>query len=453
MHKDICSCDISLQDPTARAEWDKLVVGFLAHTQSTPTHLGAVLEREPGFAMAQAARGIFSLMMGKSELAQVGAEADKIAQRALAAGGATKRERLWCEALSVWVKGRPSAAVVCMEECLRLNPADTLSAKVCHAIRFIMGDNHGMRRSIERVMPAHGKDHPLRGYALGCLAFTQEETGSYRAAEKSGLLALQHTNNDAWGLHALAHVYDMTNRPDCGIDLIQTNAAAWVHCNNFRYHVWWHQALLHLDRREYDLVLDLYDTKIRQDKTDDYRDFSNASSLLIRLELDGVDVGDRWTELADLAESRSTDGCLVFADLHYMLALAGDNRTDAVARMTARVARDASAANEQAYVMGNPGLDTAQGLAAFGEGQYDAAFAKLSAAQPQFQIMGGSHAQRDVFERITIDAGLSAGRLEAAETLLLERTRLRNGCEDAYTAARMQMITDARALQGSVAAE
>ncbi|MEM7440326.1 MAG: tetratricopeptide repeat protein [Pseudomonadota bacterium] len=453
MFKDVCTCDISLQNPVAITEWDQMVKGFLAHTQSTPIHLGKVLELEPGFAMAHAARGLFSLMLGKAELFAVATDAGAAARAALSAGGATRRERLWCDALDAWLGGRPTQSISCMEQALRLNPADTLSAKVCHAIRFILGDSVGLRQSIERVLPAHGLDHPLRGYALGCLAFAQEETGSYRAAEKSGLMALEHVNDDAWGLHAVAHVYDMTNRPDHGIALIQRNIPAWDHCNNFRYHVWWHQALLHLDQGDYATVLSLYDSKIRQDKTDDYRDFSNASSLLTRLELEGVNVGDRWAELADLAETRADDGCLVFADLHYMLALAGDKRADAVARMTARVARDAGETNDQAKVMCHPGLAAAEGLAAFGEGQYDLAFAKLSAAQPKFQIIGGSHAQRDVFERITIDAGLRAGRLDAAEVLLQTRTALRAGREDAYTAARTQMINDARDLRPSVAAE
>jgi hypothetical protein len=49
-----------------------------------------------------------------------------------------------------------------------------------------------------------------------------------------------------------------------------------------------------LDLGRYDAVLDLYDTEIRAERTDDYRDISNATSLLMRLELDGIEVGDRW---------------------------------------------------------------------------------------------------------------------------------------------------------------
>ena len=67
---------------------------------------------------------------------------------------------------------------------------------------------------------------------------------------------------------------------------------------------------------------------IRRHRTDDYRDISNATSLLMRLELEGMNVGRRWDELASLSEARVDDGCLVFADLHYMLALAAAGRVD-----------------------------------------------------------------------------------------------------------------------------
>ncbi|MFY0680708.1 MAG: tetratricopeptide repeat protein [Thalassovita sp.] len=450
---DITASQTSLTNADVLEDWNAMILAFLAHGADAPVHLGNVLKAEPDYPMALAAKGLFSLMMGRRELFEVAAQANKAAQKALAQGGAAEREVLWCAALDDWLKGRPSHAILRLEEAMRLNPADTLSMKVSHAIRFILGDNHGMLRSVEQVIGAHDRDHPLRGYALGCHAFALEETGSYALAERAGREALEYAPNDAWGLHAVAHVYDMTHRPKEGISLIETNASAWNHCNNFRFHVWWHKALLHLDQGDHAKVLDLYDAKIRHDKTDDYRDFSNASSLLMRLELDNVDVGDRWGELADLAESRSDDGCLVFADLHYMLALSGDNRPGAVARLTARVARDAQGTEENAKIMLDPGRAAAEGLAAFGEAQYDTAYRNLAAARPQFQIMGGSHAQRDVFERVTIEAALRAGHLNDAETLISERVALRNGAADSFGEARMQMIIDARAHGANMAAQ
>ena len=86
----------------------------------------------------------------------------------------------------------------------------------------------------------------------------------------------------------------------------------------------------------------------------------------------------------------------------------------------------------------------ATGLEAFGEGNYDSAFANLSRARGSLQLAGGSHAQRDVFERITIDAGLRAGQLDAVEAILDDRRSKRGGAEDNYAIARRELIAAGR---------
>ncbi|WP_299499642.1 tetratricopeptide repeat protein [uncultured Roseobacter sp.] len=444
MMYDICNCPVSLTDPEALDHWNGMIRAFLAHSTATPTHLAAVLASHPDFAMGHAARGLFSLMLGRAEMVQTAKEAAVAAHEASANSTLSFREAAWTRALDHWLEGRPSKAVAAMEGVLTRHPEDTLSAKVSHAIRFILGDANGMRSSIERVLAAHGDDHACRGYVLGCHAFALEETGAYDQAEAAGREGLLLAPDDAWGLHAITHVYDMTARPDLGIGLIESHTSAWDHCNNFRYHVWWHKALLHMDRGQLDVALGLYDAQIRADKTDDYRDISNATSLLIRLELEGVDVGPRWEELADLAQKRTDDGCVVFADLHYMLALTGADRPDAKAAMAQRFARDAATSGEMPQRYADPGCAALSGLNAFAEGRYDAAFADLTAARPAMQTIGGSHAQRDVFERITIDAGLRAGRYEQTEAVILDRLARRAGREDRFTTTRLATIHEAR---------
>ncbi|XDA97726.1 tetratricopeptide repeat protein [Sulfitobacter sp. LCG007] len=440
MIHDICRSPVSIGSTQGLAHWNAMIRAFLAHGTETPAHLARLLEAEPDFAMGHAARGLFSLLLGRAEMIAVAREASADAHAAALRCTPYPREQAWIAALDRWLDGRPGASIAALEDALGLEAADTMSAKVSHAIRFVLGDAAGMRRSIERVLHAHDADHACRGYALGCHAFALEETGDYGAAEEVGREGLSHAPDDAWGLHAVAHVYDMTALPSLGIRLIDSHRSVWSHCNNFRYHVWWHKALLHLDRGEYDVALSLYDSQIRADRTDDYRDVANATSLLVRLELDGVAVGPRWEELADVAERRSSDGCLVFADLHYMLALAGGRRDTARIRMSARFARDSRRPGEMNQRFANPGQAALAGLNAFAEGRYDSAFRNLLAARPFMQRIGGSHAQRDVFERITIDSGLRAGQYDMADDLLCDRLRRRGGNEDRYTASRLARL-------------
>ncbi|NNE52632.1 MAG: tetratricopeptide repeat protein [Sulfitobacter sp.] len=444
MKTDICNAPVTLDTAAALESWNAMVRAFLAHSPATPQHLGAVLEADPGFALGHAARGLFSLMMGRAEMWQVAEEARRAAHFACKNGAPNARERHWIDALDAWLDNSPTGAVAALERVLDDLPQDTLSAKVSHAIRFILGDPAGMRASAERVLPAHGPDHPLYGYLMGCYAFTLEETGDYEAAERTGLEGLNYAPDDAWGLHAVAHVHDMRAEPDAGITLIEENRSAWEGSNNFRYHVWWHKALLHLDRGEMEVALRLYDSQIRADKTDDYRDIANATSLLMRLELENIDVGDRWNELGVLAEKRIDEGCVVFADLHYQLALAGAHKGAAARAMMDRFARDAKDTGDMASRVADPGLSALAGLNAFAEGRYGDAFWQLAAARPKMQTIGGSHAQRDVFERMTIDAGLRAGHFDAAESILLQRLALRGGREDRFAATRFDHLSRAR---------
>ncbi|MBF9044115.1 tetratricopeptide repeat protein [Rhodobacterales bacterium HKCCE4037] len=421
--------------------WTATQKAFLAHGATTPDHLAKTLAADPHFALGHAVKGLFLLLLGRRELVATAREAAATALAADADRPVTPRERAFLDALDAWLGGQPSRSVAHLDNVLLDHPDDPLALKITQAIRFVLGDAQGMRLSLEQVLPAYGDDHPARGYILGCHAFALEETGDYGPAVAAGCKALDLAPDDAWGLHAVAHVYDMLAEPAKGLTWLKGREGAWAHCNNFRFHVWWHKALMHLDLGETDVVLDLYDTLIRAEKTDDYRDISNATSLLMRLELEGVDVGTRWDELADLSADRTEDGSLIFADLHYLLALIGGRRADATATLVARIAADgASARTEAALRMATPGTAAAMGLEAFGEGNYCAAFRGLSKARRHMQLAGGSHAQRDVFERLTIDAGIRAGALCETSAILDERAARRAGREDSFAKSRRAML-------------
>lgn len=449
MTQDIFGQTTSLAAGPALDSWNKTQLAFLAHGAATPGHLADVLAAAPDFALGNAVKGMFYVLLGRKELTQTAREALVAANAAARDNPVSTREQHFIDALAMWLAGQPRGALFHFEALLAASPTDVLAMKLDHATRFILGDSVGMRRMIEKVMPAYSSDHIGRGYLMGCYAFALEETGEYARAQSMGREGMLISPDDAWGLHAVAHVHDMTADAAGGIAWLTGRENAWAHCNNFRYHVWWHKALMHLDLGQYDLVLDLYDREIRSDKTDDYRDISNATSLLSRLELDGIDVADRWEELATISASRTEDGCLIFADLHYMLALVGDNRDAEIKTLLGRLHRDAKESKTDIQkAMADPGVAAANGLEAFGEAAFDKAFLNLAQARVHIRDAGGSHAQRDVFERLTIDSGIRAGFLDEAELILDERTNLRKGHEDGYAAARRDLIAKGRDASG-----
>jgi tetratricopeptide (TPR) repeat protein len=425
---------------TAMKDWNRTIRGLLAHAATTATDLGAVLAATPSFALGHAVRGFSCMLLGRAEMTSYARQAYA---DAMASDGGTAREAAFVAALGEWLAGRPSAAAARLENVLADNPRDALAMKLAHAIYFMTGRLTDMRNSVERVLPAWG-DHPARGYLLGCLAFAMEETGEYDLAARLGRDAVEVNADDAWAMHAVVHVYDMTGRSEEGLQWLNGREASWAHCNNFRFHMWWHRALMHLDSGRHDMALAIYDTQVRSESTDDYRDIANAASLLARLQLEGVDVGRRWEEMADICERRTADACLAFADLHYMLALCGGHRDGAVSRLIASMAASPAEPGEAQRLIASPGRCMAQGLQAFATGEYHVALQKLRVGLPQAQALGGSHAQRDVFAQIAVEAALRSGHFAEAELMLRDRQLQRAGSIDGFMHSRMAVVEASR---------
>ena len=405
----------------AAGKFDALTRAFLAHGKATQNALCECFEADDRFTMAHAARGFFCVLLGQRRYLAPAEEALAKARACAAERGATARETRLIEALADLVADRPAAAVDKLNRQLEREPLDAFTIKVSHGLQFMLGRNAGMRASLESVMPAWREDTPDAGYILGCYGFALEETGDYRAGEITARRGVAIAPDDAWGWHAVAHVMEMQGRAREGISWLGAFEDRLPQVNNFGYHVYWHKALFHLELGEIDRVLRLYDEGIRNVRTDDFRDIANGASLLMRLHFDGVDVGDRWEELADLATGHACDHILTFADAHYAMALAGAGRPDALADMRAAIEAAGQGEGHGAQMMRRFGVPLVAGISAFGAGDYAAAEAALASVRSSLQAIGGSHAQRDVLEQMVIEAAMRAGHGGAAVGLLRER--------------------------------
>lgn len=403
--------------------FDETVGHFLAHCHLTPDALTRTLAADPGLVLAHVARGFFVGLLAQGRMRPIMAESLAAAQRHLAERGGTARERAYVEALGDWCAGDWEAAAERLAAITRRYPLDGLGIKLTHGVYFMLGANERMRDATAAVLPAWDESVAGFGYVLGCHAFGLEECGAYAEAEAVGRRALELAPTDAWGLHAVAHVLEMTGQPHAGIAWLAAHEANWGHCNNFAYHVYWHWALFHLELGEGEAALALYDRSVRHERTDDFRDISNGASMLWRLEHEGVAVGDRWTELAELAARHFDDFTLVFADAHYALALGGAGRLEQAHRF-AEACRGAAAAGSdgtQRRRARTIGTRLVEAVVAASAGEPERAVTLLMPVRHQLQSIGGSHAQRDVFVRLLIDAALAAGRIEDARTVLTER--------------------------------
>jgi tetratricopeptide (TPR) repeat protein len=423
---DALGLDMTISSQAAVQHWNDVVVGALSHAKTTPSALGALLEADPDNTLALSSKSLFLVMLARSEMLAAARDAAAKAADSFAHRGGTAREGRYVAAALLASQGHWWKAIAELEAVLEDEPEDSLAAKVTHGLRFMLGDRRGLQKSIENVINSVGRDHPHIGYLMGCHAFALEENGDYKAAESTGRIAVARAPKDAWGLHAVSHVFEMTGRAQEGVEWLAGREGSYAHCNNFGYHVFWHMALFRLELGDAAGALALYDEKIRSERTDDFRDMANAASLLARIELDGVNVGARWDELADIAERRIADQALVFADLHYLLALLGAGKPASVETLIAQFeAPGEGRLSDQASPARQAGALTGRGLMAFRDKRYGEAARDLVAARKHWQSIGGSHAQRDVFEQFALEALIRCGDTRQAETLLSERQRHR----------------------------
>jgi tetratricopeptide (TPR) repeat protein len=374
---------------------NETLMSYLAIGRQTGGLLKSTLEADPGMVMGHCLKGYFFLLMASGPLQVRVPKVLAAAGQGLA--GASPREQAHVQALTHWAGGDQGAAARVWEEILSDHPLDILALRLAHHAYFYNGAAGEMLVSIERVLGAWDDSLPGYGFVLGMQAFALEETGDYAAAEKTGRAAVHINADDPWAIHAVAHVMEMQDRHSEGIDWITGLQPHWNAANNFRYHVWWHRALMHLDRGELDEALRLYDEDIWDPDSDEYLDLCNDAALLLRLELLGVNVGDRWQGLAEKVAGRTDERILAFVDCHFVAILAAAGRMEA-----ARAMADAMA--QAGGVFANVGAPVSNALIAHRSSRYADVARMLRDIRSSIVTMGGSHAQRDLFELILKDA-------------------------------------------------
>jgi tetratricopeptide (TPR) repeat protein len=263
-------------------------------------------------------------------------------------------------------------------------------------------------------------------------AFGLEESGHYDRAEATGLAALDRNPDDVWGVHAVVHTYEMQGRVDDGIRFLRAREGDWGSGNLFTTHNWWHLALYLLEAGRYEEALAIYDAEVHNDESAGISlEMLDASALLWRLTLDGVDTGDRFAKLATAWAPRVVDEpWYVFNDFHAVVALAGAARTDDARAVIERLERYVASAPVQPGSNGamtaEVGLPASRAVLAYTEGRHDDVVGELLPIRTVFHHFGGSHAQRDVLERTLTESAIRSGRLDLARALLDERLSQRD---------------------------
>ncbi|WP_119462795.1 tetratricopeptide repeat protein [Rhodospirillaceae bacterium SYSU D60014] len=398
----------------------ELLLGYFADPLAA---IDEALAENPAFVMGHCFRaGLFLISSERGaepELRRSLEAAEALARKA------NDRERGHMAAARAWLEGDFHEAVERYSSVLIDHPRDIFALQMAHLGDFFLGQSVMLRDRVARVLPDWDEAVPGFGYVLGMHAFGLEESNQYGRAEATGRRALALMPRDPWAVHAVAHVMEMQGRLADGIEWLTSRTDDWAPENMFAFHNWWHLALYHLDLGQTDRVLQLYDEAIRPKHSAVALEMLDAAALLWRLHLRGVDVGNRWAELADTYEPMAEDAYYTFNDMHAMMAFVADGREEAAKRLLAALERRITGGGTNGVMTREVGLPVCRAIQAFGKGDYATTVDLLLLVRTIAHRFGGSHAQRDVLSQTLIEAALRDNQGRLARALMAERTDLK----------------------------
>src|SRR5690554_1369604 len=332
------------------------------------------LAASPDMTMAHALRAWLHLLGTEPGGLPVARESLRAAQ----ALPGNARERGHLRAIGLLLEGHWAAAARTLEDVSIDHPRDALALQAGHLLDFFTGDARMLRDRIARALPAWSPDLPGYHALLGMYAFGLEECGEYLQAERHGRASVETEPRDGWGWHAVAHVMEMQGRFDHGIAWLGSGTDAWARGSSFAVHNWWHLALFHLERGEVEQALELFDGPIGGPGSPLAIDLVDATALLWRLQLRGIDVGHRWDGVADRWAPLVGTGNYAFNDWHAMMAFVGAGRGNAQRAVLDSLQVAARTGNgDGALFARDAGFGAARAVQAFGEGRYASAIELL----------------------------------------------------------------------------
>lgn len=409
---DARGCVVTGASARALEHFERALAAYQLSRGDPRAHARAAISEAPGFAMARLLEAY--LCLGGRE--PDGARNAARLMEAIAPGSLNARERGHFAALTAAVAGELETAGALLGSVLREHPRDVLALQVAHAFDYLTGDVQALRSRVEDVLPAWSQTLPGFHAVLSMLAFGLEECGAYERAQDVALHAIELEPHNLRAHHAMAHVFEMQGRAREGTLWMERRASCWAAGSPMARHHWWHLALFQLEADGEQRALATYDRRIGPDPAT-ISDLIDASALLWRLHLRGVDLAARWRLLAERWAPHAKDAHCAFNDVHAMMAFARAGRWDLAHLLLAAQSRSILRRGSNGDMTRLVGLPASRALLAFGRGEYAAAEEILSRLPPAAQPVGGSRAQRNVLDLTRASTQVRLSRKAAARVL------------------------------------
>ncbi|MFL6648235.1 MAG: hypothetical protein ACJ8KO_09770 [Sulfurifustaceae bacterium] len=332
---------------------------------------------------------------------------------------------------------------------LGIAPRDILALYGIHMLEFNMGWSSRMKETMRLVSAAWHPGSPLFGYVKGIEAFALTENGQHEDAWIAAARALHENPRDIYAFHAACHVHYETGRYEDAILWMNDRRGDWADNRGMRIHIWWHHALFQFYMLDVEKVFCIFREKIRDKNDPDGYEDLDAVSLLWRLSLIGIDVGELWQEVAQYWMPSIDQSQYWFNDVHAMMAMVSSNHGVLIQRILRHVANNYRKVPKVAAVT----KTVCQGLIDFGHHDYESAYETIIGVLGSVSEIGGSNAQRDLLEMTAIEAALRCGRKSQARRLISNGRSLRHASPLRDLYLKRADAPDHRVLQGAVATQ
>ncbi len=435
---------LSTQSAAAAACWQEGLDRLLSQNAGPDAKFAEAIEHDASFAMAHGGLAFWYMQRARPEAARA-----SIQQALALAETSTRREQQQIEAVNAWIHGRGPDALARLTEHLASFPQDAMLMRLAHLLY-----NRGCSSvGVPDFPPAYLQ--LLEGCAPHCMddwaflaeyAFAHHETGALPEAMRYAERSLELNPLNAVATHSITHVYFEQGDAAAGADFLRT----WLEgfdCPASSYvHLSWHLALFEMALGQYQTALERYECDIRPSIAGKaMATLADGASFLWRLQVYGGDHPppmpgsdhwpDHWREVLALAAPMAEKPGLAFQVAHAALALAAGKHQTGLTMMVEQLQHSA----EQGSVFARDFvLPLVRGISAFADGDYIQSINFLEPLCPQLVRMGGSHAQREVFEDTLLEAYLRAEQFDKAEAMLDERLGRRDSARDTFWLGRTQ---------------
>ena len=432
--KDRFDLPLTTSSAAAATDYISAVDLLLSAWPRTEVLLDRALAADPDFALAHIARSRLLQLQARMP------EAKAVAMRArFLSHRLTAREHRHIEAIGLSIDGAAGQSLAAVREHVAEYPRDALPLSLALGVFGLLGfsgrrDHHEAQLALlEELAPHWGDDR----WFLGYLGWAYIETGQVAKGTELVERSLAGNLRNAHAAHQRVHGFFETGDAAGGAGFVENWLQGYDRAGHLHCHLWWHLALFELARGNTERARAVYLDNIRPSvaRAPPMLVLADAASFLWRWRFYdmGPTLDQEWAEVAAHARRHFPHAGLGFADIHVALAEAATGDDDG---LQSRIDGLQSLARDGRLPPGEVAPALCAGVAALGHSDNAEAAQILEPALADLPRIGGSHAQREIFEDSLIVACLRSGQPAKAAPLLRARLGRRPSAQDEAWLAR-----------------